>query len=227
MPRRHRRLCSREDPARLRGTGCTLASPTGCGIVYALFRMSNGKLLVPGERGLVGASASAEAGAAPLEAAAWRLIEVEGSWSRGGWVQLRHVLSGAFLRLVPPPHPLQWTFSVDGQPASHASLFQLECDKPPCDGSAPVHLRVHPDATGARLNYRGDGPRALALSRSRSLALSLSRSLALALSPALSLSLSPSLPLSLSPSLPLSLSPSLPLPPSLPPSLSAGAPLPL
>ena len=102
MPRRHRRLCSREDPARLRGTGCTLASPTGCGIVYALFRMSNGKLLVPGERGLVGASASAEAGAAPLEAAAWRLIEVEGSWSRGGWVQLRHVLSGAFLRLVPP-----------------------------------------------------------------------------------------------------------------------------
>ncbi|EOD31463.1 hypothetical protein EMIHUDRAFT_456303 [Emiliania huxleyi CCMP1516] len=121
--------------------------------------MSNGKLLVPGERGLVGASASAEAGAAPLEAAAWRLIEVEGSWSRGGWVQLRHVLSGAFLRLVPPPHPLQWTFSVDGQPASHASLFQLECDKPPCDGSAPVHLRVHPDATGARLNYRGDAPR--------------------------------------------------------------------
>lgn len=125
--------------------------------MYAILRMANGNYLAPGEHGLIGASVVAdERGGVPLDSAAWRLHELSGSWDHGGWVRLQHLLTGKYLRLVAPPDPMEWTFSVERDPEPHGkqTRFQIECSRPPCS-AGPVHVRVHPDATGAHINHRG------------------------------------------------------------------------
>jgi len=108
--------------------------------VYAILKMANGKHLLPGERELIGASA--RAGGVPLDSVAWRLHEMDGAWSRGGWVRMQHLSSGKFLRLVKPPDPMEWTFKVERAPETHGkqTWFQIECDQPPCEQGA-VHVR--------------------------------------------------------------------------------------
>eukprot|EP00962_Isochrysis_galbana_P019906 scaffold5808_cov128-Isochrysis_galbana.AAC.5 len=149
--------CDQDDPARLSGTRCDLQNPGACAVVYAILRMANGKYLAPGEHGLIGASAAAdERGGVPLDSVAWRVQEVSGSWDHSGWVRLQHLLSGKYLRLVVPPDPMEWTFTVEREPEPHGkqTWFQIECSREPCSGGS-VHVRVHPEATGAHINYRG------------------------------------------------------------------------
>jgi hypothetical protein len=149
--------CEHDDPARLSGTACDLQNPGACAVVYAILRMANGKYLAPGEHGLIGASIAAdEPGDVPLDGVAWRLHELSGSWAHGGWVRLQHLLSGKYLRVVAPPDPMEWTYTVEPEPEPHGkqTWFQIECARQPCVGGS-VHVRVHPDATGAHINYRG------------------------------------------------------------------------
>ena len=95
--------------------------------------------------------------AVALESAAWRLHAISGHWARGGWLRLQHVQSGKFLRLVPPPHSLEWTLSVEIEPERFGkqTWWQIECGRARCE-SGEVYIRVHPDATGAHINYRGN-----------------------------------------------------------------------
>ena len=94
------------DDALLSGTGCDAASPDGCATRYVLIEvLGNGRYLAPWERGVVRAGVRKELrGSAelPLAHVAWRVVPV-----RGGWVRLLHVQSGGYLRLVPPPDPVQ------------------------------------------------------------------------------------------------------------------------
>ena len=79
----------------------------------------------------------------------------------GGYVQLQHVLTRKFLRLVPPPDPIEWVLQVVDNPERFGkqTWFAL---KPVAHslllaggGVADVRVRVHPSATGAYINYRG------------------------------------------------------------------------
>ena len=131
---------------------------------YILLRMAgNDKFLAPREQGVVYAAVRRRfrvEGSAPLSRIAWRIVP-----QRNGWVQLQHVLTGRWMRLVPPPDPIQWVVraELDPSPFGKQTWFRLEGGTgEPIDYSssatigangAEVHLRCH--STGAYLNYRG------------------------------------------------------------------------
>ena len=152
------------DDALLSGTGCDAASPDGCATRYVLIEvLGNGRYLAPWERGVVRAGVRKELrGSAelPLAHVAWRVVPV-----RGGWVRLLHVQSGGYLRLVPPPDPVQWVFRVERDAAAYGeqTLFRFETEggQPLGDVSGAVvgHVRAHGQRAfggGAYLNWRGD-----------------------------------------------------------------------
>ena len=96
----------------------------------------------------------------PLAHVAWRVVPV-----RGGWVRLLHVQSGGYLRLVPPPDPVQWVFRIERDAAAYGeqTLFRFETEggQPLGDVSGAVvgHVRAHGQRAfggGAYLNWRGD-----------------------------------------------------------------------
>lgn len=91
-----------DDVARLQGTGCSAAQPAACTERYVLLCFSaNDKYLAPREKGVVYAAVRRRfrtAGTVPLARIAWRVVP-----QKNGWVQLQNVMTGRFLRLVPPP----------------------------------------------------------------------------------------------------------------------------
>ena len=130
---------------------------------YILLRMAgNDKFLAPREAGVVYAAVRSRFrsdGSAPLSRIAWRVVP-----QRNGWVQLQHVLTKRWMRLVPPPSDVQWVVraELDPTPFGKQTWFRLEGPSgEPIDvtsvtsPSSPrsVHLRCH--VTGAYLNYRG------------------------------------------------------------------------
>jgi hypothetical protein len=79
---------------------------------FVMLRMAgNDKYLAPREQGVVFAAVRRRfwlAGSAPLARLAWRV------WpQRNGWVQLQHVLTGRYMRLVTPPDPVQWVVRAE------------------------------------------------------------------------------------------------------------------
>lgn len=148
---------SSDDTLRLRGTGCAL-SGKGCGERYVLLRMAgNDKYLAPREHGVVYAAVRRRfrsEGSVPLARIAWRVVPM-----RNGWVQFQHVLTGRYLRIVPPPDPVQWLIRAELDPSAHGKRTWFRIEGPggesldmrsrrPKEG----HLRAH--ATGAYVNYR-------------------------------------------------------------------------
>ena len=90
-----------DDTTRLAGDGVDTSPPR-----YVLLRMmGNDKYLAPREQGIVYAAVRRRfhvEGSVPLARIAWRVVP-----QRNGWVQLQHVLTGRYMRLVPPPDPVQ------------------------------------------------------------------------------------------------------------------------
>ena len=149
--------CAQQDEALLHGSTCSPSSPVSCPLRYVLLRVKgNDKFLAPREQGIVYAAVRSrfkDEGIVPLQRIAWKLVPVG-----RGWVQLQHVLTGKYLRILPPPHPDAWVFVVvaDAQSFGKETWFQLQApDGKPVDHTASletVHLRAH--STGAFLNYR-------------------------------------------------------------------------
>mmetsp|Transcript_23898 Transcript_23898/g.59380 ORF Transcript_23898/g.59380 Transcript_23898/m.59380 type:complete len:792 (+) Transcript_23898:26-2401(+) len=149
--------CALSDEALLQGSSCEYSAPEGCPHRYIMLRVhGNDKFLAPREQGVVYAAVRARfrnEGSVPLQRIAWKVVP-----QARGYVQLQHVLTGKFLRLVPPPHDIAWCFVVVADPAAYGkqTWFQLqtadgqEVDLASSYGS--VHLRAH--VTGAFLNYR-------------------------------------------------------------------------
>ena len=152
-------VCVHEDEALLRGSTCSLESQAECPIRYILLRVhGNDKYLAPREKNVVYAAVRArfkEAGEVPLQRIAWKLIP-----QARGWVQLQHVLTGKYLRLLPPSNADAWVFVVvaDAESYGKETWFQLQSTGgQPVDAAsslATVHLRSH--VSGAFLNYRGE-----------------------------------------------------------------------
>jgi hypothetical protein len=79
---------------------------------------------------------------------------------KNGWFQLRHVLTGRYMRLVPPPSPEAWVVRAENDPEQFGkqTWFRLETSSGgevdvASRGPMEVHLRCH--STGAYINYRG------------------------------------------------------------------------
>ena len=94
--------CAHTDEARLQGTGCTVEAAARCDVRYVTFRVvANDKYLAPRELGIVFAAVRSRfkrEQSAPWERFTWRVVPMQGEW-----VQLQHVLTGKWLRLVTAP----------------------------------------------------------------------------------------------------------------------------
>lgn len=149
--------CYESDEALLSGSGCSLTSPEACTTRYILLRVyGNDKFLAPGEQGIVHASVRSRfkrEGSVPLQQIAWKVLP-----QARGYVQLQHVLTGKFLRLVPPPDDISWCFVVvsDPHPFGKQTWFELQTANGGAVDLAASHGTVHlrSQATGAFLNYR-------------------------------------------------------------------------
>lgn len=89
-----------DDVARLHGTMCTVSDAATCREQYVLLLVEgNQKYMAPREGGVVFAAVRhrfRQAGTVPLARIAWRVVA-----QRNDWVQLQHVMTGRWLRLVP------------------------------------------------------------------------------------------------------------------------------
>ena len=126
---------------------------------YVLLRMTgNDKYLAPREAGVVYAAVRRRfrtAGSVPLARIAWRVIP-----QRNGWVQLRHVLTGRYMRLVPPPDAVQWVVRAEESARSFGKQTWFRLETPsggPVELSTseqPVSVHLKTQTTGAYVNYR-------------------------------------------------------------------------
>ena len=165
--RRETRLARAEVMADSSSQAChwSDALDDGAGARYILLRMAgNDKFLAPREQGVVYAAVRRRfrvEGTAPLSRIAWRVVP-----QRNGWVQLQHVLTGRWMRLVPPPSPVQWVVRAEVDPAPYGkqTWFRLESSSggavdlaaaAAAAGGSPVEAHVRCHVTGAYLNYRG------------------------------------------------------------------------
>ena len=156
------------DELRLEGTGCTYGGPgvalsAACAAVrYVLLRMGgNAKYLAPREQGIVYTAVRSrlvDEEGVPLARLAWRVVPTR----QEGWVQLQHVLSGRWMRLVAPPHELSWVVRAEhaAEPHGKETWFRLEGEGAGSTadlaraGLQPGRLRSH--VQDAYLNYRSD-----------------------------------------------------------------------
>ena len=150
-----------DDVARLEGTGCTADDPGSCTERYVLLCMGgNDKYLAPREKGVVYAAVRRRfraAGSVPLARLAWRVVP-----QRNGWVRLQHVMTGRWMRLVPPPSDVQWMVRAEVRPHKFGKETWFRLDSGGGDAielvvgkaSRPAHLKAH--ASGAYINYRGE-----------------------------------------------------------------------
>ena len=117
--------------------------------------ISNGKYLAPRERSEVFTAVRKRFRSShevPLERILFRVLEQQ----RNGWMKLQHLMTGRFLRLVPPPSPNQWVLVLERDtsklPDERQLWFKLEMARG-ADASA-VHVRNR--MTGGFINYRFD-----------------------------------------------------------------------
>ncbi len=155
--------CAHKDEARLEGTGCTVEAAAQCNVRYVMFRVvANDKFLAPREQGVVFAAVRARfkrEQSAPWERFAWRVVPQQGEW-----VRLQHVLTGKWLRLVPPSDPEAWVVRVerDAEKFGKQTWWRIEGDPAArtggsgggaaAGGETTVRLQAH--ATSGYLNYR-------------------------------------------------------------------------
>ena len=138
---------------------CAFDETTACSnCSYVSFRMlSNDKYLAPREHSVIFASVGATPVAqrrVPLESVAWRVVP-----QKGRWVRLQHASSGRWLRLTPPPSETAWvlTAEADAQRFGKQTWWSIEeAGQFETTSARTVRLRVHPSASGAHVNYRGE-----------------------------------------------------------------------
>ena len=151
-----------DDVARLRDSSCTAAHPEACAEHFVLLRFdANDKYLAPREKGVVYAAVRRRfrtAGTVPLARLAWRVVP-----QKNGWVQLQHVLTGRFLRLVPPPSDEAWMVraEVSSREYDKETWFKIELpdgnvfdlgDARVAKSPTAAYLKAH--VRGAYINYR-------------------------------------------------------------------------